>query len=737
LRFTILLSRALLATSLVVAAPVAASAQTGRPKLALHDSMDVLTVTFPGASQVSTTDLRGVIFTRPSPCRLVLVAPLCKVFPNNQLFIDRRRTTAAALGEDLTTLRVYYWRRGYRDATVDTVIAPAKHGYVTVAFRVNEGEPTRVADVAIAQRTPVLTPQELAHAQVLRAGDPLSLIALDTMLARLRDAVWNHGYGDALIDTTVPRPDASRLVPIRIAIDPRYLTRVGGVEFDGNHNLSDATLRRGVLLRPGSLYTRDAVLESERRLFESPALARALVITPPAGDSVKQITIDVTETPPHRASLTLGFNTIEFGQAALQLRNHALGSGRWLDTRINVGNLLAEQLNGHAIFRQAIAPDATDASLFLRPTYQGSITLTQPWIAGPRTSAAITLFGGRRSLPGVVVDDDIGATIGVRRELAIRLPVGVNYRLEQTRVQGDAVYFCSGYGICDDATTSVLRRWQRLAPVGVSAWIDRSNDLENPTRGYTAVVDAEHASRLTGSNFTHQRITADGSFYRALGSYRESFDVLMQPKVLALHGRAGWVRPEGILHPRARFYAGGMQSVRGFAENELGPQVLQARRGSLLAAGCTDATIADGSCNPAAVPSNELFTRPIGGSTLLEASAELRVPLGRLIGGVVFLDGGYVGTSGLDSPARGRGAVTPGVGLRYRSPLGVLRMDFGLRPVGAQSLPVVVAVPDGAGGERIVRLTTEKSYSPIDPSPGALHSLARRIVVHFAMGQAF
>jgi outer membrane protein assembly factor BamA len=751
LRLILSLSRALLATSLVVAAPVAASGQAVRPKLALHDSMDVWTVAFPGASQVSTVDLRGVIFTRPSPCRLVLIAPLCRVFPNNQLFIDRRRTTPAALGEDITALRVYYWRRGYREATVDTVIAPAKNGYVAVTFRVNEGEPTRVADVAIVQRFPVLTPRELAYAQVLRGGDPLSLIALDTMLARLRDAVWNHGYGDARIDTTVPRPDASYLVPIRVDIAPRYLTRVGRVEFDGNHNLSDATLRRGVLLRPGSLYTRDAVLESERRLFESPALARALVVTPPAGDSVKQITIDVTETPPHRASVTVGFNTIEFVQAALQLRNNALGAGRWLDARVNVGNLLAEQLNGRAVFRQAVEPGTTDATLFLRPTYQGSVTLTQPWIAGPRTSASITLFGGRRALPGVVVDEDLGATIGVRRELANRLPVGVSYRLEQTRVQGGAVYFCAGYGICDDATAGALQRRQRLAPLGGSAWIDRSDDLENPTRGYTAVVDAEHASRLTGSTFAHHRIAVDGALYHALGAKREPFDAPTLAKVLALHGRAGWVRPlaedraalgidtpgAGILHPRARFYAGGMQSVRGFAENELGPQVLQARRGSLIAAGCTDATIANGSCDPSGVPSNELFTRPTGGSTLLEGSVELRVPLGRLIGGVAFLDGAYVGTSGIDSPGKGKGAVTPGAGLRYRSALGVLRLDVGLRPVGAQSLPVVAAVPDGAGGERIVRLANEKSYSPVDPSPGALHSLARRLVVHFAMGQAF
>jgi hypothetical protein len=67
----------------------------------------------------------------------------------------------------------------------------------------------------------------------------------------------------------------------------------------------------------------------------------------------------------------------------------------------------------------------------------------------------------------------------------------------------------------------------------------------------------------------------------------------------------------------------------------------------------------------------------------------------------------------------------------------VLRLDVGLRPVGSESLSVVTAVSDGAGGERIVRLAQEKRYSPLDPSPGFLRSVGRQLVVHFAMGQAF
>ena len=743
------LHRLFIAASFVALASGTARAQTVLPRRALHDSVTVTTVTFPGATHVSTDDLKRVIFTRASPCRLPFLIPVCKL-TTSQVVVDRRRTTSAALGEDITALRVYLWQRGFREAQVDTVLTAQKRGSA-VAFRIVEGEPTLIATLDVSQRFRVLSAAELAVAVTLKQGEPLSLIALDTTLTRLRAAVWNHGYGDVRVDTSVPRPDASHQVPVRITIDPRWITRVGTVEFEGNHYLSDATLRRGVV-QPGALYTRDAVLESQRHVFKLPGIARAVVITPAAGDSIKTVTMAVAETPAHHASVTLGFNTIDFGQAAVELRHNDLGAGRWLSLHAAAGNLLASQLDGNRLFRRALPNDlGNDSRGFLRPTYQASLTLTQPWIAGASTSASLTAFAGRRSIANVVIDDDAGATIGVVHELTSRSPVGINYRLESTRVQGSAVYFCAGYGICDAGTRSALTRRQRLAPVGVSAWVDRSDDLENPTSGYTAVIDAEHASTITGSTFAHNRVSGDASLYRSFGASKLVAGEESPRKVLALHGRMGYVRPlasgraalgvagngEGILHPRALFYAGGMQSVRGFSENQLGPTVLQARRASLLAAGCSDGTIANGQCDPSSVPDDELFTRPVGGSSLIEGSVELRLPLMKALGAVLFVDGAYVGTAGLASPAHGKGAITPGAGFRFRSPLGVLRLDIGLRPVGAELLPVVVATTDANGNDSIVRLTREKRYSPIAPSTGTLHSIARRLVVHFAMGQAF
>ena len=739
-----LLCAALLVTG--ISRPARPQAAAGRR--APHDSITVTTLTFPGAVHVSASDLKPLLFTRPSQCRLPFLIPICAVSPS-QLVVDRRRTTSVALGEDMDKLRVYFFRRGYRSAQVDTVLTPGKHG-TAVEFRIVEGPPTVVSTMDVVQRAPVLSDREVSELVELHAGDAYNLIALDSTLSHLHAAIWNKGYGDVRIDTSAPRPDALLRVPLRITIDPRWITRVGSVHFEGNGYLSQGTLARGVMLRPGALYTRDAVLESEKRLFALPAIAQALVVTPPEGDSIKSVTVDVAETPAHQASLTLGFNTIDFGQAAAEFRHNALGDGRWLSFRAAASNLLAQQLNGQFVFRRA-SDDLGGSNVFLRPTYQASLTMTQPWVAGARTSAAMTAFAGRRSLSSVVVDEDYGASLGIVRDLAPRIPVGINYRFEENRVQGTAVYYCAGYGICDVSTRAALSRWQRLAPVGVSGWIDRSDDLEVPTSGYTAVVDAEHASSITGSTFAHNRITGDASYYHALGARKSVNGDEQLPKVLAIHLRGGFVKPlagdrqalgladtgAGILHPRARFYAGGMQSVRGFAENELGPTVLQVRRESLISAGCTDVTIASGQCDPSGIASDQFFARPVGGSTLVEGSVELRLPVLKALGAVAFLDGAYVGVSGISSVARGRGAVTPGVGFRYQSPLGILRMDFGLRPLGAQSLPVLVATTDASGNETIVRLAKEKNFSLVEPSPGTLRTLARRIVVHFAMGQAF
>jgi len=114
-----------------------------------------------------------------------------------------------------------------------------------------------------------------------------------------------------------------------------------------------------------------------------------------------------------------------------------------------------------------------------------------------------------------------------------------------------------------------------------------------------------------------------------------------------------------------RFYCGGTSSVRGYSEWSIGPK--------------------------------DEIDNPIGGKILSEISGELRFPIYKMLGGVMFIDGGNVWQEYSDFNGKLRYGI--GAGLRLKTPLGSVRLDYGFK-LGRQT----------------------------DESPGALH---------FAIGEAF
>ncbi len=227
--------------------------------------------------------------------------------------------------------------------------------------------------------------------------------------------------------------------------------------------------------------------------------------------------------------------------------------------------------------------------------------------------------------------------------------------------------------------------------------------------------------------------------------------------VLALHGRAGIVRALGssgaalgtddardVLHPRKRFYAGGSQSVRGYGENQLGPRALTipaSKIATLLGCDASYAMIAK--CDPngrvdvkdpkvkdSTLVARDFTPRPLGGTSVLAATAELRFPIWRQIGGAAFIDAGVVGASRLGDLATGNSAITPGIGARYKSPVGPIRVDIAYNPSKAEPLPVYTERVNALGVSEIVRLNERYLYDPAT-------SFLDRITFHFSIGEAF
>ena len=700
---------------------------------------EVARLNLKGVKSVDPKELRLSIATDASRCVSVLLTPLCWM-TKSRFFYVRRYLNHDELARDVLRTRVFYFKRGYRDTQVDTIVAKTERNKVAVTFLVTEGAPTMVTDITVTQTNKVLSDKEIAPRVVLGKNSPLNLIRLDSSKVFLQQSLWDKGYADAIVDTAVRIDTTTKTASVTLGLDPRWKATVSDIIVEGNDKITTSTILKSLTLRPGSLFRRSELLRSQRTLYESNLFKRAAIDIPRQGDSSKVLIVSVVEAPLRETRISAGFNTIEFLQVEGRFIHHNfLGRARSLELQGAVGNLFANTLNGRFIFRDAFSEVGNDRSSYLRPTYNASLNFREPWFGAQANELGLGIFTHRRSAPGIYVDKGFGVSGTFTREVRERATASVNYRYEINRLDAGDVYFCINYGVCDRTTLGALRKRQSLSPATFTSNIDRSNDPFSPTKGYRGTIDVEHASMLTLSDFRYNRASLEGAVYRPI----------RKKGTLAGHVRIGWVNSLAstgsavgidtdaqLLHPRKRFYAGGSRSVRGFGENQLGPRVLTIPASKLREKDSACGPSADiVTCDPNAKGLGRVdFTeRPLGGNVVLETSAELRFPVWKQLVGAAFVDAGYVSQRTNPELSRSKTAVTPGFGVRYRSPVGPIRVDIGINPGRSESLPVVTeAIVNGE--RKLLTLARRREFSPVGTGR---RSVLDRMQLHLSIGEAF
>ena len=708
------------------------------------DNPEVVALSLRGVKAVDKGELQQSIATTASHCNGLILTPFCWISKSPAIYkheyLDRTE-----LRRDVLRIRVFYWKRGYRDTEVDTTVAK-KAGGVAVTFRIKEGPPTLVRKIAVGPETPVLNAKDVRSAMVLKVNKPLNLLQLDTSIVNLSNKLWDRGYADAVIRTdTVVVDTATHWADVSIGVDPRWKATIGSIRVAGNERVDERTIRNSLVMHEGAVYRRAEVVESQRNLYESQLFRHAAIVVPPQGDSVKTIEVTVREAPLRDARISTGFNTVEFVQLEGRFRHYNFfGGARQLDISGAIGNLLAPQLNGNFPFRNAFKNiDEPALSAFELPTWQASADIRQPWFQNARNTIGFGVFAHRRSQAPVYIDRGEGVSATFTRELAVRTPASAVYRFEFTRIEAGDLYFCVYYGVCDTETIRAQQKPQRLSPIALTAQIDRTNELFSPTKGILGRLELEHADSYTGSDYAYARGDADLAIYRRLGGPHS---------VLALHARLGIVRPlhEDALHPRKRFYAGGSQSVRGYGENQLGPRALTIPASKLATIGCDAGAANFTACDPngpvldsltgqprldasgkmSYLESRDFTPRPLGGTSDIEGSVEYRFPIWQALSGAAFVDAGIVGNAGLQDLAHGTGAVTPGAGVRYRSPVGPIRVDIAWNPAIAEDLQVYTERTNANGVRELVPLDVRYRYQPD-------RGLLKQLTLHLSIGEAF
>ena len=135
--------------------PRIAAAQTPRDVSDQQERPEVRKVEFHGVHAVKLGELRQSLATQPSSClSLFKYLGVCAL-TKSPYFYERRYFDREEFRRDVVRLLVFYYKRGWRDAQVDTTVSTDGDGNVRVSFDVTEGPPTIVDTVIVAmQRRP-------------------------------------------------------------------------------------------------------------------------------------------------------------------------------------------------------------------------------------------------------------------------------------------------------------------------------------------------------------------------------------------------------------------------------------------------------------------------------------------------------------------------------------------------------------------------------------------------------
>lgn len=739
---------------LAVLTTLSAGAQEVRAQGQNHE---VVELRFVGNQRFPDEVLENSIITRQTSCRSWIVEPFCLF--GAEFSVDRYTLNPREFNRDQARLRLFYYQRGYRQTVVEPELEELGSGAVAITFRIQEGDPVRVSGVGF-QGMEDVPDSSLVEDLPIGVGDPLNALILeatrDTLASRLQE--WGYAHADVLLNYTIP---AETPLEAGVVFDlfPGPVTRIGPISVVGNVTVSERVVRRMVPLREGELFSQDEIFAGQRNLYNLDIFSFASIVPDLSHvpDSIAPLLVQVAEGDVHRVRAGAGLSTADCLNAETRWASrNFFGGARRLQITGRVSNVLAP------IFKQTLCRNAGTGE-YGELNWLLSADFTQPWLLSPRNTLNASIFGERQSLPDIFVRQSLGVNLGLTHTLTVSTPITFSFSPQLSRLDAAEVIFCSNYLVCKSEDVAVLQRSNWIAPVGIRFTQDRRNQALSPTRGYALLLDVEQAADWTGSDFRYLRALGEGSWYKQ-GESRWVF---------AARLRGGWVQQGGfrgltgrdisdeIVPPEKRLYAGGSNSVRGFAQNRLGPSVLYLSdvedllnqpQGEGAVAACSPAEVMDLTCDPSPLGDEDFNPRPIGGTSLLEGSLEFRLPLsGHVWEGATFLDFGQVwGAS--DAVDLGDLEFTPGLGVRYLSPIGPIRVDLAYRFATGERLQVVTSqirpfdesrdeigqvIFTSEEGSRYVR-SDELAFLAPRVFWGELDTWSiKRFQLHLSIGQAF
>ncbi len=526
------------------------------------------------------------------------------------------------LAADLERLRSYYMDRGYLKFDIrstQVAITPDKqHIYITI--NVNEGDVYRLESVKLTGRL-IVPPQELVKLVKIGPGEVFSRKRATETSEAISRRLGDEGYIFANVNMVPEIDDEKKTVKLVFFVDPGRRIYVRRIHVKGNSRTQDEVIRREMRQMESALAKTSQIELSKSRLQRLGFFKEVNVETPQVPGTLDQIDLNysVTEQPSGNLSAGIGFSQVQgliFNASVSQ--NNFLGTGKRVSFEFN--NSQVTTVYRVAYNNPYLTLDGISGGFSV--SYR-SIDAKNANIA---TYTTDTLAGGLNAGIPLTEYDRFSGNLDYNRT---SLNTG-------RRTSNEIFDFIDKHGKSYDVMTLSM------------AWIHDNRD-----KGIFATRGGRHSfsvlASMPFSELSYYKVRLRGRYY-----FPWTKDL-----IFSLHGDFAYGDGYGnteTLPFFEHFFAGGVNSVRGFRQNTLGPR--------------------------------DSNNNPFGGNVKLVGGAELFFP-------VPFLDeelssafrmGVFVDAGNVFEDALKLGDLRYSVGLtaQWLSPFGPLEVSIA-QPINAQS----------------------------------------------------
>jgi outer membrane protein insertion porin family len=577
------------------------------------------------------------------------------------------------LNEDASAILGYYQTHGWVGAKVDrpSVTEGSKPNRLVVTLTIHEGPRALVATRRIEGAEHASLP-ELEKLLRIRPHDPYNPALVREDVANLQVYYHDRGWNEAVVH------GEPKLAPDGVSADVVYRVDEGMRSFfgrtiiRGNARTVTSRLRRLVTWQEGRPFSESELLNTQRNLSRAGVFSRVDVKPQPPDPATAQRNVEIELKEGKPLSLLYGVGYQYTPDAPSYASDPFVVGG------ISYKNLFGRMLSA-----------GLEGQISISGRYRLQLTYRDPYLFSRDVALSSYFFATREPIQDVDIDR-LGLVNEVSHYFGHYLRVALRQEYQRiTPVNPENLSFIEA--------NDFPRFDQPIkeATIGPTAFYDRRDDPIDPHRGYYSSLAVKYAFPIFSAEARYTKFSTQAAFFRPI-----------RKSVFAASVRFGGIFPYGpptIQVPIAeRFFAGGQSTGRGFEQDLVGipGETVDYDTRATLHTGSGAGSCAPTFPNAAAYDCNA-GPHIVGGNGFLAANAEFRFPIFGDLGGTVFYDLAQVWKDFSDLNVRFEGddglRQTAGVGLRYMTPIGPLRAEYGM-PLQPKTIPYDITTPPDADG---------------------------------------